>query len=415
MPSFATEPDSDIDPACCSSAPPAIARSIPFILLLGGLTAFGSLSIDMYLPAFPAIAKDLHVAAGSVEITLAAFLLSAGVGQALYGPISDRFGRRIPLMVGCALFILGAIWSSMARSIPELTAARLLQGFGSSGGMVIGRAVVRDLFNERDAAKMFSLLMLIMGAAPILAPWIGGELLSIVSWRGIFVFLAAFGVLILTTTAMILPETLTPERRSMGGAKKAMQNFGTLLTNKNFLGFALATGFTSGTLFSYISGSPTVMMKLHELSPRHFSILFGLNASGLIMASQINNLLLRKFQLRQILKSVVGTNALLGFILVAVGATGVGGLNALMLCLFFTLFSIGMTFPNLAAAAMAPHGKMAGSASALIGATQLLVGGFGGILIGILNNGTAIPMTALMAGSTVLSFLSLRFLALSGD
>jgi len=402
--SLAANPESE-EPSRSSSP------TIPFIILLAGLSAFGPISIDMYLPAFPAITKEFHAASGSAEITLAAFLVSAGIGQAVYGPLSDRFGRRLPLIAGCLLYILGAIWAAMAHSIPELTAARLLQGFGSSSGMVIGRAVVRDLYNQNEAARMFSLLMLIMGAAPILAPWMGGELLGFMSWRGIFVVTALFGLVILGKTFLFLPETLPPQRRTRGGAKTALHNFKTLLTDKNFLGYVLTAGFTSGILFSYISGSPTGLMKFYQLTPKQFSFLFAINASGLILASQINNFLLKRLEITQILKWVVACSSALGLALILVSASGLGGVTLLMVCLFFTLFSLGLTFPNIAAAALAPHGKMAGSASALIGAMQFLLGGCGGALVGLFNNGSAVPMCGVMAGAALCSFLSLHFLA----
>ena len=381
------------------------------VLLLGMLTAFGPVSIDMYLPAFPQITRELAARPGAVQFTLAAFLFGAALSQTFYGPLADRFGRRAPLLGGCCLYALGSIGCALAPSMPVLLAARLVQALGGAAGMVIARAVVRDLFDERRSAHIFSQLMLVMGAAPILAPWIGGQVLALGSWRAIFVVLAGFGAVCFTASALGLPESLPPERRSRHGMPAVFRTFGELLRNRRFLGYALIAGCTAGANFAYIAGASLVYIELYGVSPQHFGFFFAANALGLIGASQINRLLLRRFTPEAILARSLAVNVLAGAALVFCGATGRGGLPALALLLFVGLSSVGLSFPNLTAAALAPFGRAAGSASAVLGTLQFAVGGLSGALVGLLHNGTALPMTAVFAVCATGALLVLRTLA----
>lgn len=371
------------------------------VLLLAVLTAFGPLSIDMYLPAFPAMTAELNTDNGALEFTLAAYLLSAGVCQLIYGPLSDRFGRRPPLFFGCAVFALAAFACARASSVGALTTARFLQGFGSAAGVVVSRAVVRDVSEPQEAARVFSQLMLIMGVAPVLAPWVGGQILLLSNWRGIFFLLTAFGGLTLLASYFILPETLPSPRRIRGGFGIAFRNYGELLSNRRFVGFSLAAGFISGTLFSYIAGASFVFIEIYGLTPQQFGYLFGLNAAGLIAASQVNRLLLRRFRAEAVLSWAMKGNALAASALALCGFTGWGGLYSISVLLFIALFHVGLTYPNIPAVALAPYGRVAGSASALLGAFQFLIGGAGGTLVGLFFNGTAFPMTACMAGFSI--------------
>lgn len=394
----------------------AASMNRKILILLAALTAFGPLSIDMYLPAFPQITSDLGAGAvATVETTLAAFLLSMGICQILYGPLSDRFGRRRPLMIGCAIFIFGALGCASARSMEWLAGARLLQGLGGAAGVVIARAAVRDLLGEQQSARAFSQLMLVMGVAPILAPWMGGQLLAFGSWRGIFLLLSLFGLACLLAAAWIFPETLPMERRVNGGTGIVLHNFRRLLSDRSFLGYVLAAGFNSGTMFAYIAGSPLVFIKIYGVSVQHYGFLFGANALGLIAASQVNRLLLRRYSPEKILAAALSGNALTACGLAICGLTGWGGLPAMAALLFCCLSSIGLAYPNLAAAALARYGAFAGSASSLLGASQFLVGGVAGATVGLLKNGTAAPMTAVMAtcgvgGITVLRLLTRKLM-----
>jgi len=384
---------------------PAPSMTTRLVFLLAVLTAFGPLSIDMYLPAFPAMTAELNTDQGALEFTLAAYLVSAGLCQMLYGPLSDRFGRRPPLFFGCAFFAVAAFACARATSVGSLTAARFLQGFGSAAGVVVARAVVRDMSEPQEAARVFSQLMLIMGIAPILAPWVGGQILLFSGWRGIFILLTAFGGLTLAASYFILPETLPAARRVRGGFGIAFRNYGALLSDRRFMGFSLAAGFISGTLFSYIAGASFVFIELYGITPQRFGYLFGLNAVGLVAASQINRLLLRRFPAEAILSWAMKGNALAASALALFGYTGWGGLYPLAIFLFIALFHVGLTYPNIPAVALAPYGSLAGSASALLGAFQFLIGGAGGALVGVFFNGTAFPMTACMAACSIVGWI----------
>ncbi len=378
------------------------------LFFLAALTAFGPLSIDMYLPAFPQITADLHAREGAVEMTLGIFLLSMGVCQVLYGPVSDRFGRRRPLIVGCCLFILGSLWCAVASSVQELMFARLLQGLGGAAGVVIARACVRDTLDETQAARAYSQLMLVMGIAPILAPWVGGHVLIYGTWHHIFLVMALFGVFCLVGAVKVLPETLPVERRVKGGLRIALGNFRLLLRDRPYLGYILAGGFNSGILFTYIAGSPFVLIQLHGVSVQHYAYFFGANAVGIMGAAQLNHWLLRYFTPDRLLRATLLVSSLLGAGLVLCGTTGFGGFWLLALFLFLSLSCVGIAFPNLAATALSRHGRRAGSAAALLGAAQFLVGGCFGLMVGLFNNGTALSMTGLMALSGVAGWVTLK-------
>ena len=384
------------------------ARLGRLALLLGALTALGPLSIDMYLPAFPYITRDFKTQEALVQLTLAVFLFGSGICQVIYGPLVDRFGRKRPLLIGCGLFILGALGCAYAQTIEMLIVTRLLQALGGAAGLVVSRAVIRDLFDAPEGAKMFSHLMLVMGVAPIVAPWLGGQFLKFSSWHMIFIFLASFGIFCLFASARFLPETLAKEHRIAGGLTEILRNFGQLLKHRKFLGYVLVTSFNSGILFSYITGSPFVFMELHHLTAQQYGYFFGLNAIGLIGAAQINRFLLIRFLPEKIiLMTVIGTALVSGFLLFC-SFTNYGGFGLLFSLLFLCLVGIGLSFPNLSAASLEPFGQLAGSASALLGMTQFIIGGISGALIGIFYNRTAIPMSALITfyavGSVILLF-----------
>ncbi len=377
------------------------------IVLLGALTAVGPLTVDMYLPSFPQITEQLALAQGAVELTLAAFLLAMGVCQLFYGPLADRFGRRKPLLVGCGIFVVGSLGCMMARSLEMLVAARVVQGLGGAAGVVIARATVRDCFEEREAARIFSQLMLVMGVAPILAPWLGVEVLSISSWRGIFVVLAFFGSLCGMVAFRMLPETLPVERRVKGGVGMALRNFGLLLRDWQFVAYMICGGCASGVLFAYIAGSPFVLMELHGLDLKRYGLFFGLNALGLIAATQLNRALLRRWESLAILRVATAGMALFATGLPLLVLTGRDSFAPLFSLLFLSLFCVGLVFPNYAAVALAPHGEHAGSASALMGAVQFLIGATAGAAVGFFHEGTALSMTGVMAASGVIGAVSL--------
>jgi DHA1 family bicyclomycin/chloramphenicol resistance-like MFS transporter len=380
-------------------------RFIRLVLLLGALTAFGPMSIDMYLPAFPQISRDLGISAGTVQLSVSAFLFGSAAGQLLYGPLADRVGRRLPLLFGLSLYIVATVGCACVGSGTGLLFWRLVMAVGGGAGMVISRAVVRDLYDTAEAARMFSLLMLVMGAAPILAPVVGGQLLLITGWRGIFALLSLFGLASLGATFMALPESLPPERRIRSSLAEMTASYGRLLRNGYYLRHAVALGCVAGVTFSYISGASFFFIELHGATPQQFGLLFGANAIGLIGASQVNRRLLRRFCARGIMKTSFAVTAGAGGLLVAMAMAGIGGFLAQALLIFVCVCMTGFLYPNLTALTLAPFGRGAGSASALLGTIQYTIGASAGALVGLFHDGTALPMIAVLALSAFTGWL----------
>lgn len=368
-----------------------------FVLILGALTAFSAMSIDMYLPAFPQMARDLGIPLGMVQLSISAFLYGSAAGQLFYGPLADRWGRRMPLLAGLSLYVVSTIGCACVRTGEGLLFWRVVMAVGGGAGMVISRAVVRDLYDTADAARMFSLLMLVMGAAPILAPMAGGQLLLLTGWRGIFGFLGIFGLLSVCAVAFGLPESLPKERRSHRSFAQMISVYGHLFRNGHYLRYAVALGCIAGVNFAYISGAPFIFIELNGISPQHFGLFFGANAFGLIGASQVNRRLLRRFPPRRILVTAFIINATAAVLLTVSALTGTGGFPVQVLLIFICLCMTGLLYPNVTALAMAPFDKTAGSASALLGTIQYTLGATAGAFVGVFHNGTALPMTATMA------------------
>jgi DHA1 family bicyclomycin/chloramphenicol resistance-like MFS transporter len=381
---------------------------VKLVLILGALTALGPLAIDMYLPALPQIAKDLAVDTGTVQLTLSVFMIGVSIGQAFYGPLVDRWGRRGPLLVGMVAFSVAAVGCASAHSIGSLLGWRLAMALGGSASMVIPRAVVRDLFDAKESARVYSLLMLILGVSPILAPTLGGQLLVFTGWRAIFVVLGAIGVAISVAVAWGLPETLSKEQRIKGGVGLALRTYGRLLMDRRFLPLALTAGCTLGVILTYLSGSSFVFMELHGLTAQQYAYVFGFNAVGLIAASQINRWLLQRYTPRQVLSAAFLINAGVASLLAVAGATGIGGMHGMIALLFLCMSGAGIIFPNVAALIMEPFGAVAGSASALLGTVQFGVAAGMGALVGVFHNGTAVPMTFGVAGCAIAGWVILK-------
>ncbi|MBP8293454.1 MAG: Bcr/CflA family multidrug efflux MFS transporter [Caldilineaceae bacterium] len=365
--------------------------------ILGTLAAFGPLSIDMYLPALPTIAEEFGTTTAAVQQTLSAFFVGLALGQLFYGPISDRMGRRRPLLFGCAMYAVVSLGCAFAPSVGWLMGLRFLQALGSSAGVVIGRSVVRDLFDERESARMYSFLVLVMGIAPITAPLIGGQILTTFGWRAIFLVLAGFGLLCLLLVWFGLDESLPRDRRTTTGLGSVLRGYGALLADGRYMGFALAGGLASAAMFAYISGSAFVFIELNGIPPAQFGFFFGVNALGLIAASQLNRHLLERYTSTRLLVAALSVTAGAALLLFGITLAGIGGFPLMLVLLFLTIASTGMVGPNATALAMAPYGRKAGSASALLGATQFMAGALAGALVGLLANGTALPMTGVIA------------------
>lgn len=375
-----------------TTRPPRTAR---YALILGGLTAFGPLSIDMYLPAMPVMARELHSTDTQLQLTLAVFLVGLGIGQLVAGPLSDAFGRRKPLLAGVVVFATASAVAALSPSVPALIAARAVQALGAATGMVIARAAVRDLYSGVAMARFFSTLMLVTGAAPVLAPLIGSQLLSWTSWRGIFASLTAFGVVLLVIAAFALPETLPEQNRRSARPGGIVRTYAALLRDRVFLGYSLTLGLAFSATFSYISGSSFVLQHTYGLSPTEYGLLFGANGIGLVLVGQLNGRLVSRFAPRTLLR--VGlTSALLGGIGVVATAATPAPLPLLVTFLFVTVASVGMVGPNATTLALADHPRTAGSASALLGLVQFLVGGGASPLVGLLG-GSALAMATVMA------------------
>nr|WP_253862847.1 Bcr/CflA family multidrug efflux MFS transporter [Prauserella halophila] len=376
-----------------------------FALILGGLTAFGPLSVDMYLPALPGMADDLSAANALVQLTLAAFVVGLGTGQLVAGPLSDAFGRRVPLLAGVTLYITASVLCAISPSIEVLIAARALQAFGAAAGIVIARATVRDLFSGIAMSRFFSALMLVAGVAPILAPIIGGQLLTVTSWRGIFAALAAFGGLLLLVAALALPETLPPQDRRPARIGGVLRTYAGLLRHRAFLGCALTIGLGFAGMFTYISASSFVLQDIYGLGPQTYSFAFGGGAIGLVAMTQINARLVGRFSQRSLLRTGLLTGTTAAVAATVAAAAGLG-LPVLLPAIYLVVCSNGMVMPNAMALAMADHPDKAGSASALLGVLQFLVAGAASPLIGLFGESSAVPMAALMAAFFVLALTS---------
>lgn len=393
--------------ASFSPSVPHAPRGLVFIL--GALTVIGPFAIDMYLPALPQIARELGADVGAVQLTLSVFLLGLAAGQAFLGPVVDRWGRRKPLLIGLGFFVVASVGCALAQSMPALLGWRLIMALGAAASMVVPRAVVRDHYNERDSARMYSLLMLILGVSPIFAPSVGGQLIGWTGWRGIFWVLAALGIACAVAVAWALPEPRAVVG-PVGGVGAAMRTYGRLLRDRRFLGPALVAGFMVGAIFCYLTGSAFVLIELHGLTPKQYALAFGFIGMGLVIASQVNRFLVGRFPVRLVLSVALIALVFVGLALMVAGQTGWGGLPALLVLLLLNLSAGGIISPNIAAIVMAPFGEVAGSASALLGTIQFGVGAGAGALVGVFHDGTALPMTAGIAGCAIASFVVWRTL-----
>lgn len=373
-----------------------------WLVLLGVLTAIGPLSIDMYLPAFLAIADDLGGARGAVERTLPVFLSGLALGQLVYGPLSDRFGRRPPLLAGLLIYLVGTIGCALSANVEQLTAWRLVQALGGAVGVVISRAVLRDRLDARASAQALSVLMLVMGAAPVLAPQLGGWMLAFSSWRGIFWFQALFAIGCLLAVSLAFAETRDPAHVRPLRAGEVLRTYGRLLADARLRVPVLAGAFGMGGMFAYIAGSPFMLMGLYGLTDRQYAMVFGLNAFGLIAASQLNGWWLRRLCPNEVLARSFWIPPAAGAALLGLALIGSAPVWLLMAALFAYVASLGLITPNTGAMAMADQGRSAGAASALLGATTFLVGTLSGLAVSFGEGHGALPLSAILCVSGLL-------------
>ncbi|MGP8302240.1 Bcr/CflA family multidrug efflux MFS transporter [Streptomyces inhibens] len=396
--------------AAAPAAPSASRRtSLLVTLVLGGLTAVPPLSMDMYLPALPQVTAALHSPAATVQLTLTTCLAGMALGQMIVGPMSDKWGRRRPLLAGMVIYVLATALCALATNAELLIAFRLLQGLAGAAGIVIARAVVRDLYDGVAMARFFSTLMLISGVAPVVAPLIGGQILRITDWRGVFVVLTAVGLALTLLVWRTLHETLPPERRHPGGLGETLRTMRDLLADRVFSGYLLVGAFAFAALFAYISASPFVVQEIYGASPQTFSLLFGINSVGLVIVGQINGkLLVGRVGLDKVLGTGLAVIALAatGLLLMSSGVFGDVGLVPTAAGLFVLMSAMGLVMPSTNTLALVRTPHAAGSASALLGTSTFLLGSVASPLVGIAGERTAVPMALVQLCCAVLALVS---------
>ena len=374
------------------------------ILILGLLTAIGPFSIDMYLPAFPAIAKGLNTTVAQVMLSLSSFFIGISVGQLVYGPMLERFGRKKPLYVGLVIYLLASIGCAFTASINALIVFRFLQALGSCAGMVTSRAIVRDLFAVKDNAKVFSSLMLVVAVSPIIAPTAGGYITSALGWRYVFAALIVVDIAILAGVYFLLPESKKPDASHSLKPMAIALNFYRILIQPQFYIYALTGAVAASGLYAYISGSPQVFIELFGVNEKQYGWIFAIIAMGIIGASQINTFVLRKHPSEKIVQTALVVQGIVGVTLAGIAFFNWSELYTTIALAFLYLGCQGFIFPNASALTMAAFGHNAGSASALMGAIQMGIGALASATVSILQNHTALPMTGVMALCSITAF-----------
>ena len=384
-----------------SSDEPAAPSRLRTILVLGALVALGPLTIDVYLPALPAITEDLGSTDAAVQFTLTGTLIGLAVGQLVIGPLSDSLGRRRPLIAGTMIHIVASLLCMVAPTVGILGVTRALQGFGAAAAMVVAIAIVRDLFDGRAAATVMSRLVLVMGVAPIVAPSLGSLVLVHGSWRGVFAGLAVMGAALMLVAMFLLKETLPEERRRPNEFLPVLRTYGSLLGDRRFVVLVLVAGLGMSALFAYISGSSFVLQDGYGLGEQQFALVFGIGAVALITASQLNVLALQRFTPQRIVTAALVAMAVSGAALIVTTTTGAGGIVGFMVPVLFVLASAGFVMPNSPALALSRHGEAAGTAAALLGAAQFGIGALIAPLVGVLGNDGPAMAIAMTGGATI--------------
>ncbi|HEY1632508.1 MAG TPA: multidrug effflux MFS transporter [Rhizomicrobium sp.] len=372
-------------------------RRVELIVILGTLTAFAALSIDMYLPAIPQIAREFRVPIGSAEHTLSSFFLGFTLGQAFFGPLADRFGRKKPLYAGLALYVLMCAGCALSRNVEMLMAGRFLQAIGACAGGVVARACVRDLFGPEEAPRIFAYMMLVLGVAPLIAPFLGGYMLLWASWRGIFWTQGALGAIAALAISLRLPETHGGAHRTLHPGY-ILRDYWHIARDRRFIAAALAGAVSNSSMFAYITGSPHVFIDLFRVAPQNFGWFFGSIAAGLITMAQISARLLKRASAEKVMFTAQAAQAIAGVIVTVVAITGVGGVGGLAVALFLFVALNGAIMPMATGVAMRPYALNAGMASALIGTLQFATATASSLVMGAFSPHTPVPMAAIMTG-----------------
>ena len=395
-------PEANTVPAATASA----AFRPAMVGLLGSMAALGAVTVDIYLPSLPAVAADLGTSAAAVQLTISGVLLGAALGQLVMGPLSDRFGRRRPALAGIGLHVVASILCVVAPTIGLLIGLRMVQGFGNAAATITAMAVIRDRLTGGPAARVISRLMLVIGVAPLFAPTLGGLIAGAAGWRAVFVVLAVFGLVLWVAVWRWLPETLPPERRTTAGLRGALRGYRSLLGDRQFLALAVIPGLGMGALISYVVGSPFVFQEGFGLTAQQFALVFAVNGMALVIGAQVNAALLRRIAPIKILRVALPLVVATGFALMAFAGTGAGGVLGLLAPLWLMLFLLGFIMGNASAMALTLRGDRAGTAAAVIGATQAGIAGLVSSLVGLLGGG-AVAMSMVILGSLATALLFL--------
>lgn len=380
--------------------------TVRWVLLLGALATLPAFTVDMYLPSLPQVAADLDASPALAQLTLSGMLVGGAVGQLVIGPLSDRFGRRAPVIVGLALHVVTSVLCAVVPSIGALIVLRVLQGFFNAASQVSSVAVIRDRFVGAEAARILSRLMLVIGVAPLLAPSVGAIVATQWDWRGVFWVLAVGGVALGAIVLRWMPETLPPERRREGGARTVLAGYRSLLRDRHFLALAVLPGLGMAVLMSYVVGSPFVLQEGFGLSHAQFSVIFAVNGLGLVLSAQANAALVRRVAPIRLLRVALLVQAFFAVILLVVAVTQAGGLVGLLVALWLVLSLQGLIPANASALALSRHGEIAGTAAAVIGAFQSGVAGLVSPLVGVLGE-DAQAMATVMLGAVLVSVVVL--------
>ncbi|PTM02729.1 MAG: Bcr/CflA family drug resistance efflux transporter [Bacteroidetes bacterium] len=386
-----------------------MTKATRLILILGAIAALGPLSIDMYLPGFPEMAKDLETEIELLSLSLTAYFIGISLGQIIYGPLLDRFGRKRPLLIGFSIYVVAALGCAMSPNIATFISMRFLLALGGCAGMVATRAIIRDSFEANQVARAFSALILVMGVAPILAPLLGGVILQNFGWPFIFFFLAIYALLILIFSALFLKESHSGDESVSLWPKQVFIQYEKVLKNRSFFVYGLAGSVAMAAMFTYISGSPFVVREVLAFDEIYFGWIFGANAIGYISASQINRRLLKSYSTQLISQRVSWVFGFLSLLLILQVVLNLPNTYLFLLNLFLFLSCLGFINPNMQALALSPFTKNAGVASALVGGLRMLSGAIASLLISLLHNDTALPMGLLMGMAGLGFFLILRF------
>lgn len=380
--------------------------TVKFVLLLGLMVALGAFTTDMYLPSLPEVGRELGAGDSAVQFTITATLIGGALGQFVIGPLSDRYGRRMPVMIGITVHVVASVACLLTYDVVPLIALRIIQGVGNAAAAVVAIAVIRDKLIGPQAAAVLSRLMLVIGLAPLLAPSIGGFLASIWNWRAVFVALALYGVALLAVVWRFLPETLPPSRRLTGSPLRVLGSYRVLMADRQFVALALLPGLGMSAVFAYVSASPFVIRESYGLTENQFALLFALNGISMVIGSQINARLVRTFLPLRILRLALPVSATLSLVLVAVAVFDVGGLPGLLAPLWFLMGVNAFVMPNASASALSRHGERAGAAAALIGVSQFGVAGLVAPLTGVFGT-SATSMALVISGAMITGVLVL--------